>query len=127
MNQNLISDCLTRIRNGVMASLITVVVVKNKTVIGILECFLKEGYIQSYESFGKYSVLVTLKYSTGIPAIELIKVISKPSKRVYSSISELRSFRNGLGTIILSTSFGIITDHEARLNNVGGELLCKVF
>lgn len=131
-----LGDLLTRIRNGQMARLVTITSPSSQLRVGVLEVLKREGYIESYaedevdaeKKGGKHKLLrIFLKYSEGQAVIREIKKISKPGRRVYSSIGELPKFYNGLGIAILSTSKGVMSDYEARLANVGGEVLCSVF
>jgi small subunit ribosomal protein S8 len=98
---------------------------------GVLDVLKREGYIRDYRStqdvagFGELEI--ELKYSEGAPVIREISRVSKPGRRVYSKIKELPRFYNGLGISILSTPRGVMSDHEARAANVGGEVLCRVF
>ena len=91
----------------------------------------REGYIRGYSSFemdsGKPELQIELKYYEGEPVIREISRVSRPGRRVYSSIKDLPAIYNGLGISILSTPQGVMSDSEARLANVGGEVLCRVF
>ena len=127
-----LGDMLTRIRNGQMARLVTVTSPSSKLRVGVLEVLKREGYIENYkeeleESSSHKKLSIELKYVDGQSVIREIKKISKPGRRVYSSIEDLKKYYNGLGIAILSTSKGIMSDYEARLQNVGGEILCSVF
>ena len=125
-----IADLITRIRNGQNARLAEINVFYSKFGVAILKVLQEEGYIASYEFVGegvKKEIKVVLKYINGTPVVKVIEKVSKPGKRIYSSIVNLESFYNGLGVIILSTPKGVIADHKARELNVGGEVLCKVF
>lgn len=127
-----IADMLTRIRNGHMTRLMFVSVPFSRTKCDILNVLKAEGYITGYDTKdvkpGIKEINVALKYSReGMPAIKEIKRVSKPGKRTYTSISDLRGYFNGMGTYILSTSKGVLSDRDARSHNVGGEVICKVF
>lgn len=128
---HLLSDMLTRIRNGQMASLSTVTCPYSKFLESCLEVLCEEGYIRSYErkdsGDGKPLLEIKLKYFDGKPVIEEMKVLSKPGRRKYSSIKDLKKYKNGLGVVILSTPQGVMSDHDARTKNVGGEVLFSVF
>ncbi len=126
--QDPIADMLTRIRNAKMAGNKIVDIPVSKTKIAILDVLKEEGYITDYEVSGdvKKSVRVTLKLFEGRPVIDKIKRISKPSLRRYSSAKDLPKISGGLGTAIVSTSKGIMTDSSARNKNLGGEILCEV-
>lgn len=122
-----ISDLLTRIRNGQQARHAVVVSPSSKLRCRILDVLKNEGFIRGYKVVeGK--VQIELKYTDNLqPAIRKIQRVSTPGRRVYSSVKDLRPVHNGLGITILSTPQGVMTDHDARRENVGGELLCEVF
>lgn len=127
---DVISDMLTRIRNGQKSNLLEVDVRYSKNKLGILEVLLDEGYITNYEKLGsdKPIIRIYLKYTiSGIPVIQEIKRVSKPGRRVYSPVKALKRNNEGLGIYILSTSRGIISDRVARQNLLGGEVICSVF
>jgi small subunit ribosomal protein S8 len=131
MLTDLLADLLTRIRNGQNAKLAYVHAPLSKLGTAVLEVLKKEGYIRDYshEEIRKNISMskIELKYSHGIAVIKKIDKVSKPGRRVYSSIDQLSKFYNGLGLYILSTSRGVMSDHEARIANIGGEVLCRVF
>lgn len=127
-----IGDLLTRIRNGLMANHTHILVPKSKIKKGILELLIREGFLTSFEevegdSFNSFSVELKYNGKTGEPVITEMKRISKPSRRMYSSVSDLHPYRNGYGVYIISTSKGLLTDREARKQNVGGEVLCSIW
>lgn len=129
-----ISDSITRIRNAQMVKMLYVRLPLCKLNVAIAEVLRHEGYIKDYDVVDKDDlakfgyVSLTLKYTHGgLPAIREIKRISKPGKRIYSRISDLRKYRNGFGTYVLSTSSGVKSDRQARVDNHGGEVLFKVF
>ena len=125
-----IGDMFTRIRNGQMRNLDTIVVPHSKFRINILEILKIEGYINNYhidKKDNKQSLKIDLKYYEGLPVIKEIKRISKPGRRVYSRATSIPKIQNGLGLAILSTPKGVMSDHQARKNNLGGEIICKVF
>ena len=126
-----IGDMLTRIRNGQMRSLNKINVPFSNFRLKILEVLKKEGYIINFnisDDKNKIkSILVDLKYYEGQPVIKEIKRISKPGRRVYSRATSIPKVMNGLGLAILSTPKGVMSDTEARKNNVGGEIICRVF
>lgn len=126
-----LGDLLTRIRNGQQARLASVVTPASKIRARVLDVLAKEGYIRGYSTAelgrGIAEYTVELKYADGEPAIREIRRVSRPGRRVYSRISDLRSVYGGLGVAILSTPKGVLADHEARAANVGGEVLCHVF
>ncbi len=126
-----IGDMLTRIRNGQMRTLNNIDVPYSNFRSKILEVLKKEGYIVDFKiSEGKNkikSILVNLKYYDGQPVIKEIKRISKPGRRVYSRATSIPKVLNGLGLAILSTSKGVMSDVEATKNNLGGEIICRIF
>ncbi len=128
---DLLSDMITRIRNGQRANLAKISCPASNLLGNVLEVLKKEGYIVDYRKAGenpaKPEIEIDLKYYDGEPVIKEIKRISKPGRRNYSAINELPQFYNGLGIAIISTSKGVMSDYEARLANVGGEVLCSVF
>ena len=121
-----LGDLLTRIRNGQQAKLATIGSPNSRLRRSVLDVLQKEGYIRGYKVDGQ-DLNIELKYSESQPAIRTIKCVSTPGRRVYSDVKSLRRVRNGLGITILSTPQGVMTDHDARRENVGGELLCEVF
>lgn len=128
---DLVSDLITRIRNGQRANLSKVACPSSKLSEGILKVLMEEGYIRAYAPKevrkGVNEIEVELKYYEGEPVIREITRVSKPGRRVYSAIGKLQRHSNGLGISIISTSKGVLSDHDARQHNVGGEVLCTVF
>jgi len=125
-----LGDMLTRIRNAQMRGMSKVVTPSSKLRIRVLEVLINEGFIRGYtevEKDGHKNIDIELKYYEGQPVISEIKRVSKPGHRVYSSVSDIPLVRNGLGISILSTSKGVMSDNSARSENVGGEVLCRVF
>lgn len=125
-----IGDMLTRIRNAQMRGTGKVHTPASKMRVRVLEVLQAEGYIRSFaeiERNGKSDIEIELKYYDGAPVIQEIKRISKPGRRVYSSVGDIPLVRNGLGISILSTSKGVMSDNVARTENVGGEIICRVF
>lgn len=131
MVNDTIADMLTRIRNANSMKYATVEVPASKMTKGIAEILTNEGYIEKYESIknGSSEVLVlTLKYgSKKERVISGLKRISKPSLRVYVKSDEMPKVLNGLGIAIVSTSKGLMTDKEARKQNLGGEVLAYIW
>jgi small subunit ribosomal protein S8 len=126
-----IADFLTRIRNGQSAGLRVVEIPSSKTKVAISEILKDQGYIHDFkvEEVAPQNVLkVALKYNkiTKVPAIREIKRISKPGLRQYRGSEELPRVKNGLGIAVVSTSKGLMTDKQARKENIGGELICTV-
>lgn len=125
-----ISDMLARIKNACQRYFETVDIPSSKVKIGILRVLEREGYINGFKEVkeNNRSILkVDLKYYEGKPVIKVLDRVSKPSCRVYSKLKKIDSVFNGFGIYVLSTSKGVMSDAEARENNVGGEILCKVF
>ena len=126
-----VGDMLTRIRNGQMRSLNKINIPFSNFRLKILEVLKKEGYIIDFNiDNGKEKIKflsVDLKYYEGQPVIKEIKRVSKPGRRVYSKATSIPKVLNGLGLAILSTSKGVMSDTDAIKNNLGGEIICKVF
>jgi small subunit ribosomal protein S8 len=126
-----IGDMLTRIRNAQMRRR-DVVQTPASTLRGrVLDVLQSEGFIRGYsESTMDNGVLqydIELKYSDNQPVIRTIERVSRPGRRVYASVKNIPSVANGLGVSILSTPKGVMADHEAKAQNLGGEVLCRVF
>ena len=126
-----LGDMLTRIRNAQSARQSRCKAPASRLRENVLEALKREGYIRAWRTEevrpGVRFIDIELKYSEGEPAIKEITRISKPGRRVYSKIAELPRIYNGLGTSILSTPRGVMSENEARAANVGGEVLCRVF
>ena len=126
-----IADFLTRIRNACMANHERVDVPSSKIKLSIAKLLKEEGYINNYKLVKdkkQGTLRVYLKYDNkNVPIIEGLERISKPSCRVYVRHDKIPYVLNGYGTVILSTSKGVLTDREARKQKIGGELLCKVW
>jgi small subunit ribosomal protein S8 len=125
-----VGDMLARIRNAQERGKTKVVVPPSRLRERVLEVLHKEGYIRGFatvEKDGKSELEVELKYFDGAPVIKEVHRVSKPGRRVYASVTTLPSVYNGLGIAILSTPKGVMTDADARAQNVGGEILCTVF
>ena len=126
-----LGDMLTRIRNGHMAKKALVECPMSKLRAAVLEVLKKEGFIRGYSiktnENNKANLIIELKYFEGKPAIKEIKRSSKPGLRLYSSKKDMPLNYGGLGISIVSTSKGLMSDHEARNTNIGGEILCSVF
>ena len=131
MNTDPIADFLTRIRNAQMRNMSTVKTPGSKLRTWVLDVLQNEGYIRGYEfiknDIGRDEIEVSLKYFDGSPVIKEIKRVSKPGRRIFSSADSLPRINNGLGIAIISTPKGVMSDHQAKKNNVGGEILCEVF
>ncbi len=126
-----LSDMIARIRNAAMRKRSTVKTPASTLRRRVLDVLQDEGYIRGYtlvEREGAHPELeIELKYFDGEPVIAEISRISTPGRRVYSSIGDLKPIKNGLGIAILSTSKGVMSDAAARAENVGGEVLCRVY
>jgi len=126
-----IGDMFSRIRNGQMRSLNSIDIPSSIFRQNILKILKEAGYIKDYyiekTDNNKSSLKINLKYYEGYPVIKEIKRISKPGRRVYSRATSIPKVMNGLGLAILSTPKGVMSDVEARRNNIGGEIICRVF
>ena len=125
-----LGDMLTRIRNGQRARKDSVLSPASKLRTRVLDVLQREGYIRGYseEQMGPAAgIRIELKYFEGQPAIKHVARVSKPGRRIYSGSQDLPRVRNGLGITIVSTPKGVLSDAEAREQNVGGEVLAEVF
>ena len=126
-----LGDMLTRIRNGQSAKKDSVLTPASRLRASVLDVLQREGYIRGYskeDTTGpQANIRIELKYFEGQPAIQHLARVSKPGRRVYAGSTELPRVKNGLGITIVSTPKGVLSDAEARAENVGGEVLCQVF
>ena len=124
-----LADMITRIRNGQKAQKVEILSIFSNTNMRVCEVLKKEGFIEDFSQQGdvKRSILIKLKYYNGKPLINKIEKVSKQGCRVYTSSSEIPKTIGGLGSTILSTSKGVMTDNDARSKNLGGEILISVF
>jgi small subunit ribosomal protein S8 len=125
-----IGDLITRIRNAQLRRRSRLVSPASALRARVLQVLKDEGYIRDFreiENSGRKELEIELKYYEGAPVIHEILRVSKPGRRVYSAIKDLRLVRNGLGISILSTPKGVMSDAAARNANVGGEVLCEVY
>ncbi|ADM21847.1 30S ribosomal protein S8 [Mesomycoplasma hyorhinis] len=124
-----IADMITRIKNAFTRKHKNVIIPHSKKKERILQIFLDEGYIKGFTVSGevKKEINVELKYKGNTSSIVGIKRVSKPSLRVYSSASDLPKIVSGYGTVIVSTSKGLLTDKQARKENVGGEIIAYIW
>ena len=126
-----LGDMLTRIRNAQMRKKTSVSTPGSKLRRNVLDVLQSEGYIRGYSTVdfnnGRSEFEIELKYYDGEPVIREAQRISRPGRRVYSSVRNIPRVNNGLGVSILSTPKGVMSDAEARDQNVGGEVLCRVF
>ncbi len=131
MINDLVADALTRIRNASMRKLDVAKLMHSKLVESVLVIFQDKGYIESFnvvEEGNKKFINVVLKYdNNGNSVITEVKRISKPGRRVYKGKDEIKRFKNGYGTIVVSTSRGVLSNDDAHKANVGGELLCSIW
>jgi len=126
-----LGDMLTRIRNAQMRKSSKVSTPGSQLRRNVLDVLQSEGYIRGYSTVdfdnGRSEFEIELKYYDGEPVIRDIERISRPGRRVYASVKNIPRVANGLGVSILSTPKGVMSDAEARDQNVGGEVLCRVF
>ena len=126
-----IGDMLTRIRNAQMRRRDNVVTPASTLRARVLDVLKSEGFIRGYgESKMENGVAqfdIELKYSDAAPVIRTIERVSRPGRRVYASVKTIPQVAQGLGVSIMSTPRGVMADHEARAQNLGGEVLCRVF
>lgn len=132
MSTDTIADMLTRIRNANLAKHQIVQIPSTKITRNITQVLFEEGLIDSFEELRNglnSSLLVSLKYigKERKPSIEKIQRVSKPGLRVYSGAKKMPRILGGFGTLIVSTSRGLMTDHQARKEGIGGELLCYIW
>ncbi|MEP3277173.1 MAG: 30S ribosomal protein S8 [Stappiaceae bacterium] len=126
-----LGDMLTRIRNAQLRRKNNCRTPASRLRASVLDVLAAEGFIRGYSSVdysdGKSEFEIELKYFDGEPVIKEIQRVSKPGRRVYTSVKNIPRVANGLGVSIVSTPSGVMADHDARENNVGGEVLCRVF
>ena len=131
MINDLISDGLTRIRNAAMRRLDTTKLFHSNVVEAMLKILAEKGYIESYnvvEENNKKIINVVLKYDEkGRSVINEVKRISTPGRRVYQGKDEIKRFKNGYGTVVVSTSKGVMSGIDANKAGVGGEVLCTIW
>ncbi len=131
MIRDLVSDALTRIRNAYMRKLEVTTLLHSRLVEAVVKIFQEKGYIESYkvvEDGNKKTINVILKYDEhGNKVMNEMKMISKQSRRVYKPSSQIKKFKNGYGTIIVSTSKGVMSNENAHKEGIGGELICSIW
>ncbi len=131
MVNDLVADALTRIRNASMRKLEVTNLLHSKLVESVVKIFQEKGYIESYnviEDGVKKQIKVVLKYDEqGNKVITEVKMISKQGRRVYKPNSEIKKFKNGYGTIVVSTSKGVMPNEVAYKEGIGGELICSIW
>lgn len=126
-----LGDMLARIRNGQMAHKTTIECPYSKLRANVCAVLKEEGFIREFKpedrENNKKVLMIELKYAEGRGVIRQIDRVSKPGRRVYTNVKSMPRFYNGLGVLIVSTPHGVMPDHKARAENVGGEVLCQVF
>jgi small subunit ribosomal protein S8 len=132
MMTDIIADSLTRIRNAAMRRLDTTELLHSKAIEAIVSILVDKGYLESYSvkdlGNNKKSIKVVLKYDDNEKSvINELKKISKPGRRIYKGKDDIKSFKNGYGTLIVSTSNGILPNDEAFKRGIGGEVICSVW
>jgi small subunit ribosomal protein S8 len=131
MMSDIIADGLTRIRNAAMRKMEVTQLLYSKLMEDILKVFAEKGYIEGYkviEDGNKKFINVTLKYDeNGDSVINEVKRISKPGRRVYKGYEDIKNFKNGFGTIVVSTNKGVLANDEAYKLKVGGEVICSIW
>jgi small subunit ribosomal protein S8 len=131
MMTDIIADSLTRIRNAAQRRLDVTTLLHSKTIEATVSILVDKGYLESYkvkEDGNKKTIKVVLKYDeNGHSVINEIKKISKPGRRVYQGSADIRSFKNGYGTLVVSTNKGVLANDEAYKQGVGGEVICSIW
>jgi len=131
MVNDLVSDALTRIRNASMRKLEVTTLLYSGLVESVVKIFQEKGYVESFsiiEDGNKKFIKVILKYDdNGNTVISELKKISKPGRRVYKPANEIKKFKNGYGTIIVSTSKGVLSNDDAHKEGIGGEVICSIW
>jgi small subunit ribosomal protein S8 len=129
MSNDTVGDFLTQIRNANLTRNFSTITLNTKTNYQISKILKEEGFIDSFTNFSSKKLILYLKYKgrQRKPILTNLKRISKPGRRIYTNYKEIPSILGGLGIVILSTSKGILTDRDARLNHVGGEILCSIW
>lgn len=129
MHQDPISDLLTRIRNACMANLQRVAVPSSKLKLEVLRILKDEGFISDYSVSDKYHgvIKIYLKYKDGRSVISNLDRLSRPGRRLYKGVAQIPRALDGYGLTIVSTSKGVMSDKEAKKQNVGGEVICQVW
>jgi len=131
MMTDIIADSLTRVRNAATRRLDTTILLHSKTIEAIVSILVEKEYLESFsviEDGPKKTIKVVLKYDdNGYTVINEMKKISKPGRRVYKGKDEIRFFKNGYGTLIVSTSKGVLPNDEAYKLGTGGEVICSIW
>jgi len=128
---DIIADSLTRIRNAAQRRLDTTTLLHSKSIEAIVSILVEKSYLESFnvnEDGNKKTIDVTLKYDDkGYSVINEVKKISKPGRRIYQGKEEIKSFKNGYGTLVVSTSQGVLPNDEAFKRGIGGEVICSIW
>jgi len=131
MMTDIIADSLTRIRNAAQRRLDTTTLLHSKSIEAIVSILVEKSYLESFnvnEDGNKKTIDVTLKYDDkGYSVINEVKKISKPGRRIYQGKEEIKSFKNGYGTLVVSTSQGVLPNDEAFKRGIGGEVICSIW
>jgi len=131
MMNDIIADGLTRIRNAALRKMETTQLFHSKLMEDVLKVFEEKGYIESFkviEDGNKKFINVTLKYDeNGDSVINEVKRISKPGRRVYKGYKDLKNYKNGFGTLVVSTNKGVLPNDKAYKEKVGGEVICSIW
>jgi small subunit ribosomal protein S8 len=131
MMTDIIADSLTRIRNAAQRRLETTILLHSNTIESTIAIFVEKGYLESYkikEDGNKKTIKVILKYDEKDKSvINEIKKISKPGRRVHQGKDAIRTFKNGYGTLVVSTSQGVLPNDEAYKRGIGGEVICSIW
>lgn len=130
MSNHPVSDLVARLKNGYLAKRATISSPVSKLRENILKILKEEGFILNYSKVSSDSAEhfdIHLKYHYSNPVVSEISVVSKPGRKIYCGADNIPSVKNGLGMVIISTSKGVLSDHEARLQKLGGEVLLKIF
>ncbi len=131
MMNDIIADGLTRIRNAAMRKMEVTTLNHSRLMEDVLKVFEEKGYIESFkvvEEGNKKFINVTLKYDeNGDSVINELKRVSKPGRRVYKGYEDIKRFKNGFGTLVVSTSKGVLPNDEAYAQKVGGEVICSIW
>jgi len=126
-----IADSLTRIRNAAQRKLDTTELLHSNMIEAVVQIFVDKGYLESYqvkEDGNKKTIKVVLKYDDDEKSvINEIKKISKPGRRVHQGKDDIRTFKNGYGTLVVSTSQGVLANDEAYKRGIGGEVICSIW
>ncbi len=128
---DIIADSLTRVRNAAQRRLDTTTLLHSKTIEAIISILVDKNYLESFsvkEDGNKKTIVVVIKYDdNGYSVINEVKKISKPGRRVHKGRDDIRSFKNGYGTLIVSTSQGVLPNDEAFKRGIGGEVICSIW